>query len=124
MKTLKIFVLALCATFLLSACGESSPESVVSKYFEAAKVVDLEAAKGCLIKSLAQEFDNMTKSIDAEEKEELKKENANMQIKILSSEIDGENAIVFFEEAHGDHFHKRQIPLKKEDGDWKIAVIY
>lgn len=124
MKILKNLALVLCAMFLLSACGEKSPESVVLKYFEAAKVVDLKTAKECLVKSLAQEFDDMTKSIDADEMEEMKKENANIQVKILSSEIDGENAIVYFEEAHGDHFHKQQVSLKKEDGEWKIDVIY
>lgn len=124
MKMLNKLVLLAVASLLFVACGSSSPEAVFQKYIDAAKVVDFKTAKECLSKSLDQEFDDMISSIGAEEKEELKKENANMNIRILNSEIDGDNAIVHFEEAHGDHFHKRQVSLKKEDGEWKMAEIY
>ena len=126
MKTLRNVSLTLFTILLLAACGggASSPESVVEKYLEAAKVVDLEAAKKCLAKSLAQEFDDITKLMSEEEIEELKAENANLKVANIRSEIDGDNATVYFDEAHGDHSHTRQIPMVKEDGEWKMAAIY
>ncbi len=125
MKTLRNLSLVLFVALLFTACGGgSSPESVVSKYFEAAKTVDLKAAKNCLTKSLAQEFDDMTKSLTEDDIKELKEENTSLSIKITRSEIDGENAVVYFDEAHGDHSHEKSIPLVKEGGEWKISVIY
>lgn len=124
MKTLRTLSLALVAALLLAACGGSSPEAVVSKYFKAAKAVDFKEAKECLSDSLTQEFDEITKTITEDDIKDLKEENATLNIKVLRTEVDGENATVYFEEAHGDHTHEKKIPLKKENGEWKITVIY
>jgi hypothetical protein len=124
MKMLKNLSLVLFVSLLLAACGGSSPEAVILKYFESAKSVDFKAAKECLSDSLAQKFDAITKAIDESQIKELKEENATLSIKILRSEIGGENATVYFEETHGDHSHEKSVPLKKENGEWKIAVIY
>ncbi|MDR0660908.1 MAG: DUF4878 domain-containing protein [Prevotellaceae bacterium] len=124
MRTLKTLALVIAASLLLFACGGSSPESVVSKYLDAVKAVDLKAAKECLSKPLAVEFEEMTRDFSEDEIKELKEENANMNVKVVRSEIDGETAVVYLEEAHSDHSHERKIPLIKEDGQWKMNIIY
>ncbi len=123
MKTLRIVILSLCAAFLLAACGSNTPEAVFEKYVDAAKAVDFDAAKKCISKSLFQEFDEMMKTTTEDDIKEMKKENESMVIKVIRSEINGDNAIVYYEEGHGDHSHENQVPLVKEDGEWKITHL-
>ena len=123
MKILRNLLFITFFSLILTSCGGNAPEAIVEKYIKALRNVDFKAAKECLTKSLAQEFEEMIKDIDEDEIKDLKKENANLNIKITRSEINGESAVVYFEEEHGDHSHERQIPLKKEEGEWKISNI-
>ncbi len=123
MKTLRIVILSLCAAFLLTACGSNTPEAVFEKYIDAAKAVDFDAAKKCLSKSLLQEFDKMVKTITEDDIKEMKEENESMVIKVIRSEINGDNAVVYFEEVGDNQPRERHIPFVKEDGEWKMAVI-
>lgn len=124
MKTLKKLSLVLTALFLLVACGGGSPEAVVEKYFKAAQNVDFKSAKECLAKDIAAMFDEEIGELDEDDIKELKEKNADIKVKIIRSVVDGETAIVYFEETHGDHSHEKSLPLVKEDGKWKISILY
>ena len=119
----KIFLIV-SASFLLFACGgnSSTPEAVAEKYFEAIKNVDFDGIRSCLAKAAVAEFDSGIASLSDEDIQLIKEQSAGgEEIKILRSEINGDNAIVYFEQAHGDHSHEYPISLKKENGEWKIA---
>ena len=124
MKVLSKLLLIISVSFLLFTCGGSSstPETVVEKYFEAVKNVDFDGIRSCLTKDAVVEFDSGIASLSDEDIKLIKEQNAGSEnVKILRSEINGDNAIVYFEQAHGDHSHEYPISLKKENGKWKIA---
>ena len=124
MKVLSKLLLIISASFLLFACGGSSstPETVAEKYFEAVKNVDFDGIRSCLTKAAVVEFDSGIASLSDEDIKLIKEQSAGgEEIKILRSEINGDNAIVYFEQAHGDHSHEYPISLVKESGEWKIA---
>ena len=124
MKALSKLLLIISASFLLFACSGSSstPEAVAEKYFEAVKNVDFDGIRSCLTKDAVVEFDREIASLTDEDINQIKAQNSGSDnVKILRSEINGYNAIVYFEQAHGDHSHEYPISLVKENGEWKIA---
>ncbi len=66
----------------------------------------------------------MAKGMTEDDINELKEKNKDLEVKIIRSEINGDNAVVYFEEV-GDNQPRdeRHIPFVKEDGEWKMAVI-
>ena len=124
MRTLKKLLLTVSASLLFFACsgGTSTPEAVAEKYFEAVKNVDFDGIRSCLSKDALVGFDREVASFTEEDIQQIKEQSAaSEKIKVLRSEINGDNAIVYFEQMHGDHSHEYPLPLVKENGEWKIA---
>ena len=125
MKTFKSLILALAVSFLLAACGGGdTPGAVVEKYFKAAQVADFEAAKKCVTKEIAAKFDDRVSMLDEDDIEEIKERNSNTVLKVISTEIEGDVATVFFEEIRDGETREQSLPLLKEDGKWKISRFY
>ena len=124
MRVLRMLLLTVSVSLLLFACGggSSTPEVVAEKYFEAVKNVDFDGIRSCLSKDAIVGFDRGIASLGDEDIKQIKEQSATgEEIKVLRSEINGDNAIVYFEQTHGDHSHEYQIPLVKENGEWKIT---
>lgn len=125
MKTIKTLAIAFFAIIMLSACGGgNTPEDTLMKYFEAAKTVDLKAAQKCCTKDVAAKFDQLISEFTEDDIKELRQENNDLTVKFIRADIDGDNATIYFEESHGDHNHEKSLPMRKEDGEWKIAKFY
>ena len=124
MKTLKIFVLALCATFMLAACGGGSPEAVAENYVDAALSLDFEKAAKCSSKEHAADIlegiDDYTEEELEEEVKQAKKNFEGITYKITAVEADETEATVKLEFTKGDKTKDGRLELIKEDGKWKV----
>ncbi len=124
MKTLKIAIIALCAAFLLAACGGGTPESVAKNYVDAALSFDYKKAAECATKkhsaSILREFEDYSEEELKKEVEEAKKEFKGITYKVTKVEDEGEEATVYFEFAKGDKTKEGWVVLIKEDGKWKV----
>ena len=124
MKTLKIAVIALCATFLLAACGGGTPESVAKSYVDAALSFDFEKAAKYSSKEHAADImrgmEDYSKEDLKKEVEEARKEFKGITYKVTGVELDEDEATVEFEFAKDDKTKDGRLELIKEDGKWKV----
>ena len=121
MKTLKIAILALFATFMLAACGGGSPESVAENMYKAYFNGDFEKAAKYATAESATMLKQMA-AMSGDEMGSFKEMMKGAKVKAVGSEIDKEDgtAIVDLELTSPDgEVDNITCHLVKEDGSWK-----
>ena len=124
MKTIKMVVLALCATFMLAACGGETPESVAESYVKSYIAIDYKKAAKLATKEYGDEIldgakeipEETLKELIAERKEELK----DIKYEIVNVEVDEEEAVISFEFTLNGDTEDGRVNLVKENGKWKV----
>lgn len=123
MRKIFIALLVLTALLVLAACG-SKPETTAKAFLSALEKMDFEAAKKHATKdsqellTMAQSF---VSSMPAEKKGDIEKKKFN----ITGTKIDGDTAVVTFEEWEEktpDAKKTNELKMVKEDGKWKVKV--
>ncbi len=127
-KTLLVAFAAAACTIFAAGCSDS-PSDVVENFVDATEDVDFAEAKeyctGSMREGLAFAEEMFNKLSDDEQDKLIKKEKKNIGekydgFKIVSEDIDGDNATVKFENAEGE---EGTAKLKKVDGKWKISFM-
>ncbi len=121
MKTLRNVVVALCAVFMLSACGGGTPESVAESFQKAIMNADFKGAAKYATKSTAPMLEQVTGMMTKEQLQEMKKETDGTKVQVKSADIQEDKATVVLEliDASGD-IDEITHYLIKEDGSWKV----
>lgn len=123
MKKIFIAILVLSILFALSACGNKA-EKVAQNFFKALEKQDFTTAKQYASKQ-SQELltfaEGFVKSMSEAQKEEMQ----SMKYKILETKVDGETAIITYEQWENTDPGKKEtktMNMIKEDGEWKVKL--
>lgn len=100
--------------------GASSPEDAVNGMFSAMKNGDFDAMAQYLPADERAEIENMSDE-DKEMAQSMLAMLGDMDIKILGSEIDGEEAVVMVEMTFMGETQEDEIDLVLEDGSWVVT---
>lgn len=124
MKTLKIVVLALCATFMLAACGGGgeNPEAVAENLYKAYFDGDFEKAAKYATRGSATVLQQIATGMNAEQLKEFKEQFSGAKTKVLGSEIDEEagTGVVSIELTSPEgKTNTVKCNVVKEEGSWK-----
>ncbi len=125
MKTLKIAILALCATFMLAACGGSgNPEAVAENLYKAYFDGDFEKAAKYATRESAIMLQQIAANMPAEKLKDFKEKFKGATAKALSSDINEEEGMgVVSVELTGPDGKTNTVKcdVVKEDGSWKAG---
>ncbi|HEY0428045.1 MAG TPA: hypothetical protein VGC76_09720 [Pyrinomonadaceae bacterium] len=126
MKNYKIYTLALCALFIVGCSGLTgktrTPTETLKALSEASKKKDVDGIKKLLSKGTLQLLDKVALDAKTTPDELLKKEGgAPMKDlpELRGEKIEGDTATVEVKNDITGDFE--QMPLVKEDGEWKVA---
>ena len=130
MKIYKIFAFALAALFIFgcnSAVKQTaSPSDVLKKYFEAYDRKDVAAAKQTFSKGTMKMYEDAARKQQISVDEVVKKQfeagaanNLTKQVETVGEKIEGDTATVEVKSKTAGE--NENIPLVKEDGEWKVA---
>ncbi|MFO8183146.1 MAG: DUF4878 domain-containing protein [Candidatus Aegiribacteria sp.] len=100
--------------------GASSPEDAVNGMFAAMKNGDFDAMAQYLPADERAEIENMSDE-DKEMAQSMLAMLGDMDIKVLGSEIDGEEAVVMVEMTFMGETQEDEIDLVLEDGSWVVV---
>lgn len=100
--------------------GASSPEAAVNGMFNALKNGDLDAMAQYMPADERAEFDNMS-SEEKEMTEGMLVFFSDIDVKVLGSEIDGEEAVVTIEITFMGETEEDEVELMLEDGRWVVT---
>lgn len=100
--------------------GASSPEDAVNGMFSAMKNGDFDAMAQYLPADERAEIENMSDE-DKEMAQAMLAMLGDMDIKVLGSEIDGEEAVVMVEMTFMGETQEDEIDLVLEDGRWVVT---
>jgi uncharacterized protein YchJ len=128
MKMFRSFTLALCATFMLCACGGESPqtpESVAESFYKAQLDIDFAEIAKYATKETTSWLEATFAETPDSEIDEWREKSKGTKISVISSEVKEDKATVTLELtlADGDK-HKENIRLVKEDGSWKVEDYF
>ena len=126
MKRIIIAILVIASLLLIAACGSkaSGPEKTAQAFLDALENYDFTTAKSLATEesqgllTMAEGFIGQMSDTD---KEELDKKG----YKIIKTEIEGETAVVTFEEWDVNDPETKKtntLDLVKVDGDWKVKI--
>ncbi len=123
MKRLILAILVIVVLLAVSACGKK-PETTARAFLDAVAEHDFAKAKELATED-SQALLSMAESFVNEMSDEQKTEMEKKEYAITKTEIDGDNAIVTFEEwelSKPDQKKTNTLNLVKIDGDWKVKV--
>lgn len=123
MKRSIILVFIGLALLALAACS-NQPEKVAKEFFNAMEKRDFAAAKKLCTEDGVQLIEILESFANRMSEEQLKEE-LNTRYKVLSSTIEGNKAIVKYEEWDAqspDEVSSRELALLKVDGKWKVDL--
>jgi ABC-type glycerol-3-phosphate transport system substrate-binding protein len=122
MKMFRILALALCATFMLTACGGGSPESVAKSFVKA--FVDRDFSKAAEY-ATAKTASWLAEAAKTSGQMDLREYDRGTEISLISSEVKEGKATVTLElrSPNGDKV-EAELELVKEDGSWKVELEY
>lgn len=118
-----LIIVAIVIAIMLAGCGKK-PEATAKAFLQAIEKRDFEAAKQFTTKD-SQELLNLAKSFMDSMSEEQKEDMKDYKFKIVESKMDGETAIVTYQEidAKDPRINKtKEMRLVKEDGNWKVKL--
>jgi PBP1b-binding outer membrane lipoprotein LpoB len=120
----KILVIALIVIGVLLAGCAKKPDATAKAFLKAIENHDFEAAKQYTTKD-SQELLTLAKSFMDGMSEEQKEEMKDYTFKIVDTKIEGETAIVTYEEIDSKDPRintSKEMKLVKEDGNWKVKL--
>lgn len=121
----KILAVLGIASLAMMACGgggggASTPEDAVSGMFDALKAGDLDAMAQYLPADERAEIENMSDE-DKEMAQAMFAMLGDMDIEILGSEIEGDEAVVMVEITFMGETEEDEVELMMEDGKWVVT---
>lgn len=121
----KLLAVLSIAGLAMMACGgggggASSPEDAVNGMFNAMKDGDFDAMAQYMPADERAEIENMSDE-DKEMAQAMLAMLGDMDVKILGSEIDGEEAVVMVEMTFMGETEEDEIELVLEDGSWVVV---
>jgi hypothetical protein len=125
MKSLKNIIIFGAISLFVASCGEK-PSDVAKKFTEATLKFDFNEAKKYVAKAYYEDIDKLIEQIEAPESQdvlEIIKANAkDAKIEIIEEQIaeDGNTATVKIKVSVMGEEDADNIPLIKEDGQWKV----
>ena len=123
MKKLILAILVIVVLLAVSACGKK-PETTARAFLDAVAKHDFAAAKQLATED-SQALLSMAESFVNEMGDQQKTEMQEMEYAITKTEVDGDKAIVTFEQWEVSKPAEKKtntINLVKVDGDWKVKV--
>lgn len=123
MKKLILAILVIVTLLALSACGKK-PENTARAFLDALEKHDFAAAKQLATED-SQALLSMAESFVNEMTAEQKTEMDQKGYEITKTEVDGDSAVVTFEEWDVENPSEKKtntLNLVKIDGDWKVKV--
>lgn len=128
MKQIILLSLLFVIVLLIGGCG-NNPQSVAKSFFSAVSIHDYTSAAKFVAKDSQQTLEYIKERFDSMSTIE-RQDSSKLKYKVSSSQIDGKQAVVTFEESvtdasgksNGDKPITRELKMVNENGTWKVEL--